>query len=145
MYQYWATTVPNRVILVYLGYSSTRYFQCTGTWNTNRPSKHHFQSKTWSCPFFFTDPSISTFRTEPPRQPNNWIFTSTETLILYGTYGIYRPICYRTHIFSIMEQVYHMVHMGWICLDITVRTFYWQWDTHTIWWDTGLIFPVYIM
>ena len=40
--------------------------------------------------------------------------TSTETRILYGTYGIYRPVCYRTHIFSVMGQACHMLHMGLI-------------------------------
>ena len=55
--------------LGYIGYSSTRYIQFAGTWNTKTPSKHHLQSKTWSRPFFFTAPAISTFITETPRKP----------------------------------------------------------------------------
>ena len=33
-----------------------------------------------------------------------------ETRVLYGTYGIYRPVCYRTHIFSVMGKAFHMPH-----------------------------------
>ena len=72
---------------------------------------------------------------------NNLTFTSTQTRILYGTYGIYRPICYCTHICSVMGKSYHVVHMGWICLDVTVHMFARKWVTSTILQDTVLIFP----
>ena len=63
---------------------------------------------------------------------NNWKGTSTETNVLYVTYGVYMRICYRTYISSVTRKAYHMVHTAWILLDITVRTFDWQWDTRTI-------------
>ena len=56
MYQARTTTNTSRFILGYLGYISTRYLKCTGTRNKNIPSEHHFQSKTWSCPFPFHNP-----------------------------------------------------------------------------------------
>ena len=62
-----------------------------------------------------------------------WKLTNTDTRVLYGTYGIYRPICYGMNICSVMEQPYHMVQAGWIWMDITVRTFSQKWDTYTIW------------
>ena len=33
---------------------------------------------------------------------NNWKWTSTKTHVLYGTYGVYRIIYYRTHSLSVM-------------------------------------------
>ena len=42
-------------------------------------------------------------------------FTSTETRVLYGTYGNYRPVYYPTYIFSVMGQAFHMLHMVLIC------------------------------
>ena len=43
--------------------------------------------------------------------------------MLYGTYGTYRPVYECTHIFSVMGKAYHMVHMGWICLDVDIHIF----------------------
>ena len=40
-----------------------------------------------------------------------------------------------------MGKVYHMIHKGWIRLDIYVHTFAPQLDTHTIWQDKELIWP----
>ena len=40
--------------------------------------------------------------------------TSTETRVLYDTYGINRPVCYRTYIFSVRGQLCHMLHTGLI-------------------------------
>ena len=42
---------------------------------------------------------------------NNLKLTSTETRVLYGTYGVYSPICYHAHICTLMGHVYHMVHI----------------------------------
>ena len=36
--------------------------------------------------------------------------TITETRVIYGTYGIYRPVCYRMHILSVTGQPYNMLH-----------------------------------
>ena len=35
----------------------------------------------------------------------NWKLTSTETCVLCGTYRIYRPVCYRTHILLVIVKV----------------------------------------
>ena len=37
-------------------------------------------------------------------------FTSPETCILYGTYTIYRPVCYRADISLKIRQACHMLH-----------------------------------
>ena len=47
--------------------------------------------------------------------------TSTETHVLNGTNGMYRPVCYRTHILSVMGQAWHMLHMGLIWLGDTMN------------------------
>ena len=41
--------------------------------------------------------------------------TNTDTWLLYGTYGIYKLVCYCTHICSVMGQASHMIHTGLIC------------------------------
>ena len=51
---------------------------------------------------------------------------------LHGTYGIDRPVCYHMHI-KVMVQVYHMVHMEWICPDVTIQKFTQQLYTRTKW------------
>ena len=44
--------------------------------------------------------------------------------MLYGTYGTYRPVYECTHILSVMGKAYHMVKMGWICLDVDIHIFF---------------------
>ena len=53
--------------------------------------------------------------------------------VQHGIYGVYRPMCDPTHIFLVMNKSYHMVHTGWIRLDIPVRTFARKWDARKIW------------
>ena len=49
----WATTDQHRVILVYIGWCSTRFLKYTKTWNTERPYNHRLQSKILSLPNIF--------------------------------------------------------------------------------------------
>ena len=42
-------------------------------------------------------------------------WTITEICVLYGTFKVYRPACYRTNICSVMVQLCHMMHTGFIC------------------------------
>ena len=45
--------------------------KCTGTWNKNRPSKNHFQSKTWSRPFFLHCPININLQNWTPQETYN--------------------------------------------------------------------------
>ena len=40
--------------------------------------------------------------------------TITETHLLYGTYRLYRPVCFCAHNFSVMGKAFHMLHTGLI-------------------------------
>ena len=43
---------------------------------------------------------------------NNWKWTTTEIQVINGTYRVTRPICYHTHIFSVMKT--HTTWYSWI-------------------------------
>ena len=65
------------MILVYLGYISTRYLKCTGTWNTKRPSKNHLKYKNWSRHFN----SYIFYRWLPQSPVANSHFTTRKTTL----------------------------------------------------------------